>query len=264
MAASDSWFTGKSVIVTGAGSGIGRSAARRFAEEGARVCVVDLQAACAQSVATAIVASGGQAFACTADVAQESDNERMVAETVYRYGDLNVAFLNAGYGGWAMDVLEGDITEFDRIIATNLRGCWLGVRSVMRAMAPGGAIVVTASAGGLTGVRSNPVYAASKHGVVGLVRSLAPTLAERGVRINALCPGGVRTPMVGFPVQDLDMAPYDLPMVAYGTRAHPEHIAEVALFLASPRSAGVNGSAMLADGAQTSVLVAPPRPTGSQ
>lgn len=263
MTASEGWFTGMSVIVTGAGSGIGRAAARRFAEEGARVCVADLQTEAAESVANAIVAAGGQAFACTADVALEPDNTHMVDEAVRRHGAVDAAFLNAGYGGWALDALEGGIADFDRIMAVNLRGCWLGIRSVVRAMGPGGAIVVTASAGGLTGVRSNPAYAASKHGVVGLVRSLAPTLSERGLRINALCPGGVRTPMVGIPVQDLETGPDALPMVAYGERAHPEHMAEVALFLASRRSAGINGSALLADGAQTSVLVPPPRPAGS-
>lgn len=257
MSPSESWFGGKSVIVTGAGSGIGRAAARRFAQEGARVCVADLQSAAAQSVVCEIASSGGDAFAMTADVAQEADNLAMVSETVQRHGALDVVFLNAGFGGWAMDPLEVDIAEFDRILAVNLRGCYLGVRSAMRVMAPGSAIVVTASAGGLVGVRSNPAYAASKHAVVGLVRSLAPTLAERGVRINALCPGGVRTPMVGIATEDLGVAPDALPMVGYGERAHPEHMAEVALFLASSRSAGVNGAAILADGAQTSVLVPP-------
>lgn len=263
MTISESWFSGKSVIVTGAGSGIGRAAARRFAQEGARVCVADLQADAAEAVARAISASGGEAFACIVDVALEADNMRMVDETVQRHGALDAVFLNAGFGGWAMDSLDGDIADFDRIMATNLRGCYLGVRSAMRVMIPGGAIVVTASAGGLVGVRSNPVYAASKHGVVGLVRSLAPILSERGVRINALCPGGVRTPMVGIATEDLDVAPDALPMVRYGERAYPEHMAEVALFLASSRSAGVNGAAMLADGAQTSVLAPPPAPNAS-
>ena len=259
MAQAQGWFAGKSVLVTGGGSGIGRASALRFAEEGASVCIVDVQLEAAETVAAAIMASGGQAFACVADVAKEADNDRMVAEAVHRHGKLDVAFLNAGYGGWAMDALEGDVADFDRVMAINLRGCYLGLRSVARALPYGGAIVVTASAGGLMGVEFNPAYAASKHGVVGLVRSLTPTFAARGVRINALCPGGVQTPMVGALTKDLGFAPNALPQVAYGERANAEHIAELALFLASARAGAVNGSAMLADAGQTSVLVSQAR-----
>lgn len=264
MAVAGSWFKGKSVLVTGGGSGIGRAAARRFAEEGARVCIADLNLKAAQTVADAIVATGGYAFACMADVAAEADNDTMVAEAVNHHGGLDVAFLNAGFGGWAMDALTGDIADFDRIMAINLRGCYLGLRSVARAIRSGGAIVVTASVGGLTGVSSNPAYAASKHGVVGLVKSMAPSFAARGVRINALCPGGVNTPMVGAAIHDLDVAPDKLPMVGLGERAFPEHMAETVLFLASARAGGVNGSAMVVDGAQTSNLVAPARPVCTQ
>ena len=153
MAAAGLWFKGKSVLVTGGGSGIGRAAARRFAEEGARVCIADLNLKAAQTVADAIVAAGGEAFACRADVAVEADNDTMVAEAVNHHGGLDVAFLNAGFGGWAMDTLTGDIADFDRIMAINLRGCYLGLRSVARVIPAGGSIVVTASVGGLTGVR---------------------------------------------------------------------------------------------------------------
>lgn len=223
------------------------------------MCVADLHSASARDVVAEIASHRGQAFDCTADVAQEADNSRLVNEVMARHGGLDVAFLNAGYGGWETDLLTAPLQGLDRILAVNLRGCLLGIRAVVPLLRPGGTIVVTASAGGLVGVRANPVYAASKHGVVGLVRSLAPTLAGRGLRINAVCPGGVRTPMVGIPVQDLEAGPDTLPTVAYGERAHPEHIAEVALFLASPRAAGINGAAWLADAGQTSVLTTPTR-----
>ncbi len=260
MTAGQGAFEGRSVLVTGAGSGIGRVAARRFAAEGALVCAVDLQREAAQRVADGIVAAGGRAIACQADVAQPADNQRMVEEAVRRHGGLDVAYLNAGYyGGPAVDLFEAPLSELDHVLAVNLRGCLLGVRAVVPALRVGGAIVVTASAGGLLGVRANPVYAAAKHGIVGLVRSLAPSLGERGLRINAVCPGGVRTAMTGFATEDLVATPDALPLVEYGERAHPEHVAEVALFLASARAGAVNGAAWVVDAGQTSVLAAPPR-----
>ena len=123
MATTGQWFAGKSVIVTGGGSGIGRATARRFGEEGARVCIADLNLEAAQKVADDIIAKGGDAFACKVDVAQEADNERMVAETVKRHGGLDIAFLNAGYGGWAVDLLEGDVgrrQDVDRLVHVDL------------------------------------------------------------------------------------------------------------------------------------------------
>ena len=254
MTTTGQWFAGKSVIVTGGASGIGRATARRFGEEGARVCIADLNVDAAQKVADEIAAGGGEASACKVDVAQEADNDRMVAETVKRHGGLDVAFLNAGYGGWAMDILEGDVAEFDRVMAINLRGPYLGLRSVARVIRPGGAIVLTASIAGLLGTGNTAAYAASKHGVIALVRSLAGTFAARGVRINALCPGGVKTAMTGMPVDDLGVAPDALPMVAYRERAHPEHMADAVLFMCSNRAAGMNGSSMVVDAGQTSCI----------
>lgn len=251
------WFQGKSVLVTGGGSGIGRATAKRFAREGARVCIADLNLDAARTVADGIVAGGGDAFACAADIALEADNDRMVAELVQRYGGLDVAFLNAGYGGWAMDALEGHVADFDRVVAINLRGCYLGLRSVARAIRSGGAIVVTASVGGVMGVSFNPAYAASKHGVIGLVRSLAEAFAAKGVRINALCPGGVNTPMVGVLGGDLGVTADTLPMVGFRERAYPEHMAEMVLFMASNRAAAMTGSSMVVDAGQTSSLVRP-------
>ena len=257
MATTGQWFQGKSVLVTGGASGIGRATAKRFAAEGARVCVADQNVEAARKVVDDIAAKGGDAFACEVDIALEADNQRMVAEVMQRHGALDVAFLNAGYGGWAMDALEGDVADFDRIIAINLRGCYLGLRSVARSIRSGGAIVVTASAGGIMGVSSNPAYAASKHGVVGLVRSLAEAFAARGVRINALCPGGVNTPMVGVQVGELALDADSLPMVPFRERAFPEHMAETVLFMASNRAAGMTGSSMVVDAGQTSSLVRP-------
>lgn len=257
MTAAGLWFDGKSVLVTGAGSGIGRATAKRFSAEGARVCIADLDFEAARKVVAEIVAQGGDAFACQADIALEADNERMVAEVVQRHGGLDIAFLNAGYGGWPIDVFEGDVADFDRIIAINLRGCYLGLRSVARAIRPGGAIVATASVGGLIGVSFNPAYAASKHGVIGLVRSMAEAFAAKGVRINALCPGGVNTLMVGAQVADLGVDPDALPMVGFRERAYPEHMAETVLFMASNRAGGMTGSFMVVDSGQTSNLVRP-------
>jgi NAD(P)-dependent dehydrogenase (short-subunit alcohol dehydrogenase family) len=251
------WFQGKSVLVTGAGSGIGRATAKRFGAEGAGVCVADVDGEAARRVVAEITGQGGQAFACQADIALEVDNDRMVADVVQRFGGLDVAFLNAGYGGWAIDAFEGDVADFDRIIAINLRGCYLGLRSVARAIRSGGAIVVTASVGGVTGVSFNPAYAASKHGVIGLVRSMAEAFAAKGVRINALCPGGVNTPMVGAQVADLGLDADALPMVGFRKRAFPEHMAETVLFMASNRAGGMTGSSMVVDAGQTSALVRP-------
>ena len=250
-------FEGKAIIVTGAASGIGKAAARRFADEGGRVCIADLDGDAAERLAGFIRERGGDAFACKADVSSEADNDRMVSETVARYGGLDIAFLNAGFYGPGTSIFDdGKVSDFDHIIAINLRGCFLGIRAVGRAIRAKGSIVVTASTGGILGLANNPAYSASKHGVLGLVRSAAEPFADKGVRINAILPGGVNTPLNFGEMVDTYVPPEDLKMPAYRGYGESQHIAEVALFLASPRASFINGSAQVVDGGLTASFAA--------
>ena len=249
-------FEGKSVVITGAASGIGKAAAYRFADEGAMVCVADLNLAGADTVAQALRDKGAEAFATKVDVSTQEDNDRMVAETVARFGGLDVAFLNAGYYGPGTSFFDDDVSAFDRIIAINLRGCFLGIRSAAKAIRSGGAIVVTGSTGGILGLANNPAYSASKHGLIGLIRSAAEPLAAQGVRINAILPGGVNTPLNFGEMVDTYVAPDDLKMPAFRGYGESQHIAEFALYLASPRAAFITGGAHVIDGGLTSSFAA--------
>ena len=251
-------FAGKSVLITGAASGIGKAAAYRWADEGAKVCIADMDIPRAETVAADIVAKGGTAFATKVDVSSKEDNDRMVAETVAKYGKLDIAFLNAGYYGPGTSFFDdGKVADFDRIIAINLRGCYLGIRAVGRSIKSGGAIVVTGSTGGILGLMNNPAYSASKHGVIGLVRSAAEAFANKGVRINAILPGGVNTPL-NFPdmKDEFFLPPDELPMPAFRGYAEAQHVAEFALFMASPRAAYITGGAHVIDGGLTSSIAA--------
>jgi NAD(P)-dependent dehydrogenase (short-subunit alcohol dehydrogenase family) len=249
-------FAGKSVLITGAASGIGKAAAFRWADEGAKVCIADMDTPRAEKVAEEIRAKGGDVFATTIDVSSKEDNERMVAETVARFGKLDIAFLNAGYYGPGTSFDDDDVSAFDRIIAINLRGCYLGIRAVKKAIQPGGAVVVTGSTGGILGLANNPAYSASKHGLIGLIRSAAEPLAGQGVRINAILPGGVNTPLNFGEMVDTYVAPEELQMPPFRGYGESQHIAEVALFLASPRAAFINGSVQIVDGGLTSSFAA--------
>jgi NAD(P)-dependent dehydrogenase (short-subunit alcohol dehydrogenase family) len=249
-------FDGKAILITGAASGIGKAAAFRFAEEGGAVTVADLDVAGGTKVAEAIGAKGGQAIATKVDIANEGDNERMVAETVAAFGGLDVAFLNAGFYGPGTSFFGDDVNAFDRIIAINLRGTFLGIRAAGKAIRPGGAIVVTGSTGGILGLGNNPAYSASKHGVIGLVRSAAEPLAEKGIRINAILPGGVNTPMNFENVADVYVPPDELKQPPFRGYAEAQHIAEFALFLASNRAAYSTGAAHVVDGGLTSSFAA--------
>ena len=242
-------FEGKVVIVTGGAAGIGRAAALRFAQEGGAVCVADLDLQGAERTAAEIEQAGGVAFGLKADVSCPDDNDRMVEETIDRFGGLDVAFLNAGYLGPYKPFFDHSLEEFDRAIAINLRGCYLGLRATGRAIRENGAIVVTSSTAGLLGFGVNAPYAASKHGALGLVKSAAEALAARKVRVNAICPGGINTAMTkagGAP--DLGVAADELPMPEFRGMGSAEHIAELALFLASRRAAYITGAVHVADG----------------
>jgi NAD(P)-dependent dehydrogenase (short-subunit alcohol dehydrogenase family) len=249
-------FTNKVVLVTGGAGGIGRTAARRFAEDGARVCVADRNLAGAEETAAMINAAGFEAFACGVDIAQEADNERMVAETIARFGGLDIAFLNAAYLAPLADFFDSSIDDFDRTIAVNLRGVYLGLKSVGKSIRSGGAIVVTSSAAGVTGWPDNPAYSASKHGVIGLVKSTAKAFAQRNIRVNAICPGMVNTAMSPTALRgdtpDTYTAPEDLAMPAYKGLATTQHVAEFALYLATNRAAFLTGGAYMVDGGMLS------------
>lgn len=248
-------FADKAVLVTGAATGIGRTTARRFAQEGARVCVADLDGDGAERTAQGIRDAGGDAFAVCADIAVAADNERMVREALQRFGGLDAAHLNAAYLGPLGDFFESDVADFDRVISVNLRGVYLGLKSAGPALRRGGAVVVTASTAGLLGWADNAAYSASKHAVIGLVRSVAKPFAARGLRVNAVCPGTVNTAMTPSSmragVADVEVAPEALAMPPFAGMAGTQHIAEFVMYLASSRAAFLTGGAYVADGGMT-------------
>ena len=251
-------FEGKVALVTGAASGIGRAAAIRFAEEGARVFCADLNLEGARTVALGI---GDRASAVHVDVADYASNQAMAAEVMAQAGRLDIAFLNAGLYGAADGLDTVDEALFDKLVAVNLKGAFNGIKAVLPAIADGGAVVVTASAAGVVGHPGNPAYSAAKHGVVGLVKSCVDAFAARGARINALCPGAVETPLIGAPdVAIIDAE--DLPRVPLRGMASAQHVAEVALWLASPAAGLITGQAEVLDAALLSTFAPVMLPVG--
>jgi NAD(P)-dependent dehydrogenase (short-subunit alcohol dehydrogenase family) len=241
-------FTDKVVLVTGGGQGMGKSAAQRFAEEGAKVAIVDLNLEAARAVAGWIEGKGGEAIAIRADIADQGDNDRMVAETAVKFGGLHAAFLNAAYLGPVLDFFETDAATFDKIVNINLRGCFFGMQATARAMGPGGSVVVNASTAAMAANQYNAIYTATKHGVVGLVKAAAEPFGARKLRINAICPGYIATPMNGV-ADSVEPTPADaLDPTDFCGMGLPQHIAELAVFLASSRAAFLTGAAYLADG----------------
>lgn len=246
---------GRVALVTGGGSGIGRSTAQRLAAEGARVAVVDLELANAESVAKEIGEAGGEAFALRADVSVEGDNTRMVEETLSRYGALQLVHLNAGIARFST-VVDGDLEIWNAVVAVNLTGVYLGLRAVAKPIqaAGGGAIVATASVAGLMGGIGMPSYYATKHGVVGLVKSAAAELAPLGIRVNAVCPGVIDTPLLG-PAHGVTEITEILGRGHLLERCgRPEEIAEVVSFLLSERASFATGVAWPVDGGMVATL----------
>ncbi len=246
-------FVDRSVLVTGAGSGIGRAAAQLFAKEGARVVVVDQNDADAQATVASIRGAGGEALAVGADVSREADCRAMVERALAAYGRLNVAFNNAGIGGSGFPVGDEEEVAWDRVVGVNLKGVFLSMKYELPALiaAGGGAIVNTASVAGLVGERGIGVYAASKHGVVGLTRTAALDYIGQGVRINAVCPGATRTQLLAAWFQDPKVEEFILSRHPIGRVAEPEEIARVVLFLASDDASFIVGQALAVDGGLT-------------
>ena len=244
-------FTERSVIVTGGASGIGRAAARAFAAEGARVMVADQHEAGAIEVADAIRAAGGTAAACRADISVYADCEALVAKTVATFGGLHVAFNNAGIpGSMIKAVHEYELEEWNRMIAVNLTGVFHSIKAEVPAMlaSGGGAIINTASVASLVGAQNMASYVSAKHGVLGLTKAAALDLIGSGIRVNAVCPGAVRTAMLEPALKIpglMEKLAADHPI---GRAAEPEEIAKVVLFLASNEASFIVGHGLAVDG----------------
>ena len=244
---------GKSALITGGGGGIGRATALAFAREGARVAVADLIDEAARETVALVNTAGGQAISLAGDVTQDADVRAMTEAVISSYGRLDCAFNNAGIAGWQVDAAGKKTAEwseeaFDRIIAVNLKGVWLCMRYELPQMQAqgGGVIVNTGSIAGLAGLPTSSAYVAAKHGVIGLTKTAALEYAESNIRVNAVCPGFIKTRMTEDTMRRRGEA--ILGQVPFGRMGNPEEIAEMVVWLCSERASYVSGAAYNVDG----------------
>jgi NAD(P)-dependent dehydrogenase (short-subunit alcohol dehydrogenase family) len=244
-------FESETAIVTGAGSGIGRASAERFAADGANVVVADIDREAAEQTVTQVESAGGTAVAVETDVRDEDAVEAMVDVARGEFGGVDIAHNNAGLEGADDPLADQTVANWDRVVDTNLKGVWLCLKHELQAMTEdgdGGAIVNTSSVAGLAAAGNTP-YVASKHGVIGLTRVAAAEYAPDGVRVNAVCPGATETPLLQ---KAADEAPEEierlLQSVPLSRLAEPGEIADAVAWLCSEQASFVTGNAYPVDG----------------
>ncbi len=252
-------FNGKVALITGGGGGIGRATALGFAMRGAKVMVVDADADSGHASADIITQRGGTSAFVQADVTKSASVKDYVEKTIAAYGRIDCFFNNAGIEGTVCPTQDYDEDVFDRVIAVNLKGVFLGLRYVLPVMLKqgSGAIVNTASVAGLFGGPGMPAYVASKHGVLGLTKVASTDVAGRGVRVNAVCPGPVETRMMRSLESQRNPNDPEAVHSAYaaatptGRYATPEEIAGAVLYLCSDLSTDTTGTHIVIDGGRS-------------
>jgi NAD(P)-dependent dehydrogenase (short-subunit alcohol dehydrogenase family) len=248
-------FKGKVAFLTGAANGIGRAAALAFARGGARVVLADVSEQDNQETARMVEDAGGQALAVRCDVTRAEDVKAALEKTIETFGRLDFAFNNAGVEQRQLTpTAELDEAEWDRIHNIDLRGVFLCMKYEIPLMLKqgGGAIVNTSSGAGVIGIKGNPAYTAAKHGVIGLTKSAALDYAAKNIRINAVCPGYIDTPMMGrFTGGTPEGRAKVIAEEPVGRMGKPEEIAEAVVWLCSDAASFVVGHAMVIDGGQT-------------
>jgi NAD(P)-dependent dehydrogenase (short-subunit alcohol dehydrogenase family) len=244
-------YRDKVVLVTGGSYGIGRAAALGFAQRGAKVAIADLDVKRGEDTLRRIKEAGGEAIFVKTDVSSEADVEALVKKTIQTYGRLDCAFNNAGIHKQFIPTLDFTAADWDEMINVNLKSVWLCMKYEIPEMLKQGkgAIVNTSSAAGLVGTPSNPAYPASKHGVVGLTKSTALEFARKGIRVNCVCPGPIRTGMhESLAAVSPDIVQTMNSRVPMGRIGEPEEVAAAAIWLCSDEASYITGHALPVDG----------------
>jgi NAD(P)-dependent dehydrogenase (short-subunit alcohol dehydrogenase family) len=241
-------FTGKVAFVTGAASGIGRATAVAFAAEGARVAILDRTEDALRDTADAVRDKGSEVLVIACDVSRPEQVQTAVEKVVATFGRLDVAFNNAGVENKAAPVAEIELDEWDRILDINLRGTFVCMKHELAQMVRqgGGVIVNTSSGAGVRGVAGGASYAATKHAIIGLTKSAALDYARQNIRVNAILPGNIETPMMDrFTGGDIQKA---IGLEPVGRLGKPEEIADAVLWMSADLGAFVTGAAISVDG----------------
>ena len=248
-------FKDKVALVTGGGTGIGRATAARFAQEGAKVVVGEINTETGQETIDQIIGDGGNATFQQCDVSKSAEVDKLVKYTVDAHGRIDALFNNAGIDIMA-SMLDTTEEQFDRLMSINLKGVFLVAQAVARQMVTqgGGAIINTSSICGLVAMPFAGAYVMAKHGVLGMTQTMALELRDTGIRVNAVCPGYIQTPMIdralGF-YENMGFPTADIFAQMQGRRGNPEEVAGVVAFLASDDASLVNGAAYTVDGGYT-------------